>query len=824
MTPDLHLADRTIVEWYLLGVRIDLPEAFPQKNSYFDRLKDSSQDVAVSDVLASPLPKSRAAIERLAPLPFPVPESLRDRERRMFRVTSDLAYLRDPLDSYRAISQPSDDVSEDAQQRYQQLRDRPHVTYNQDNGVLIIDPWIPCFVVNRVVKRIEDDRDETFAYVLTTNGDEIGWTKESNLAWFLRDNVPDVANAPESTVTLDGLKGYEEQIAQIYNRVGGLFEYLSGQLSEEGELDPRVMMAFYRNEGGFCDVSDRDGPLLRFENHVFWEKWGQAHPDQFNQHFDYGSDKDASNHQFCESGNCLPDEWRTLHPITDSKPSVCSNTFQDRQYAALAVAERIADRDTALKACSVGYPQIMGFNCNTVGYGSPSSMFDAFAAAERAQVLALFDYFRGRERNGESSIKLASITGNETRDDDYWTDLSAVYNGSEIPPAPREDWGNHPSYASKLREGFQAGTTVLRGTGNGEAGEGGNQVCFTGGDCLPIVEGPEAKSERHWLLSDDYWDPNDSRNPLLATDGKHRAKKIAKDFTVDEFVYQSVTKSVTSAEKARIDPAFARFLQEFQDEINTHSEDELEVAFTSGYRSFAYNRHTDGWPMDIANVERVIEKVRVDGEYKWKVKIRGQDTPEEYGDVTKSEHCSGRAADVYLILAARPVTSEHAYLRDPDDEYKPIKQENPPDSSWNKADDIEYDEESHTWEIQEGTRVKISERDVRPSGDTVVKVVSEDETEIGWTNLTNLGEERSSEFTTLELAKIALETPDKHNIEGVNPCDTRIGADKNESFVHIDIKPRSQPSGGAVWDYGSHSGKPDEVQQKRNKIDEENDC
>ncbi len=38
----------------------------------------------------------------------------------------------------------------------------------------------------------------------------------------------------------------------------------------------------------------------------------------------------------------------------------------------------------------------MGFNHALTGFESPGQMFDAFAASERYQVLALFDFIGGR--------------------------------------------------------------------------------------------------------------------------------------------------------------------------------------------------------------------------------------------------------------------------------------------------------------------------------------------------------------------------------------------------------------------------------------------
>lgn len=488
-TPDLHLSNSDhVVSSYLFGLIIHSREAFPREVSYLDRVQTARERDGLPldtdqhglpkppytplDVLASPLADARDAIERTAPLTTPLEVPDRSTDEVVYRVIDSDAWLRDPMDGYADVDPPGAGALQDEQDRYQELQNRPHVTPSSDGTELLIDDGTSV----RVTDRLDHPSEGELAHVTTASGDIIGWTAMSNLFWFLAENDPGVALPPTETATLINPDAFERQVARIYNRVGGLFQYLS----DEFGIDVQIPMAFYRNEGGNCDLSHRVDPMLRFENHVFWRRWGRSNQTQYEQFFDHGPDDNWRNHRFCASGNCPPDNWDPLH----SDP-VCSDAFQDLQSAALDRAGILSDRDMALQAVSIGYPQIMGGNFAEIGYDSPRDMFDAFDASERAQVFALFDYLRQRELNGETGIELATLQTGETRDGQYWADLSEMYNGDDDLPIPRSNWadaGNPPNYASGLQVGFEAGTTVLANIGSGSTAQTGFTLSDSVGD------------------------------------------------------------------------------------------------------------------------------------------------------------------------------------------------------------------------------------------------------------------------------------------------------------------------------------------------------
>ena len=145
--------------------------------------------------------------------------------------------------------------------------------------------------------------------------------------------------------------------------------------------------------------------IIRFENHVFWDKWGQAHADDFNGHFRFTRNKAWLGHQFCATAGGA---WSDCH----------KNQAGEWQVFGFA---RTLDEPSAIRAISMGGPQIMGFNHHAIGYESPRAMFDNFQADLRYQILGLFDFVKG---SGTTSPLLEALR--RQRFDDF----ALRYNGS----------------------------------------------------------------------------------------------------------------------------------------------------------------------------------------------------------------------------------------------------------------------------------------------------------------------------------------------------------------------------------------------------------
>lgn len=175
---------------------------------------------------------------------------------------------------------------------------------------------------------------------------------------------------------LPGFSGAELQVANLWNKNGGVFNDLATEL----KLEPAVVLAVTLIEtgGGGFDLEGR--MIIRFENHILWNQWGAQNPDLYNQHFTFNSERRWTEHQWRPS----PDgEWRPVHGT------------QDTEWEVFEFA-RSLDRTAAMESISMGGPQVMGFNYASMGYDTVEDMFIDFNSGERAQLVSLFKFIQTR--------------------------------------------------------------------------------------------------------------------------------------------------------------------------------------------------------------------------------------------------------------------------------------------------------------------------------------------------------------------------------------------------------------------------------------------
>lgn len=202
---------------------------------------------------------------------------------------------------------------------------------------------------------------------------------------FYKDD-PDLlkaALAPARPFVTSGTSGVLKALAGIYNRVGGLIEAF-GALTG---IDPVAALAVWYVESGGRDFTP-GLPVLRFENHKFFQTWGTNHVATFDQHFKFGSHagvpgRPHQNHQY---------RVATSGPFSASHPGP-----QTVEYEAFRLAEQLADRESACWSSSWGGPQVMGFNHDACGYASATALADAFASSERWHVLGFADFCRDKK-------------------------------------------------------------------------------------------------------------------------------------------------------------------------------------------------------------------------------------------------------------------------------------------------------------------------------------------------------------------------------------------------------------------------------------------
>ena len=124
----------------------------------------------------------------------------------------------------------------------------------------------------------------------------------------------------------------------------------------------------------------RDGRLIiRFENHVFYEKWGRQNQERFEQYFLYDPIQPWQRHEWRPS---VQDAWRDCH------------SSQTSEWEVFEFASTL-DETAAKLSTAMGLTQLIGLNYSDIGYESVEQMFDDFSSSERYQVLAVFDFIAG---------------------------------------------------------------------------------------------------------------------------------------------------------------------------------------------------------------------------------------------------------------------------------------------------------------------------------------------------------------------------------------------------------------------------------------------
>jgi hypothetical protein len=192
------------------------------------------------------------------------------------------------------------------------------------------------------------------------------------------------------------------RIARVYNEVGGLIDALAGRTA----IEPMAVLAVWYVESGGRGFTPGK-PVLRFENHVFWDNWGKNNVAKFDQHFRFGghgaSGGRSKNHGF---RNPPGTPWRSFH-----------GAAQTLEYEVFDFAATLAGREAACLSSSFGGPQIRGFNHKACGYANAATLFTRFAADSRWQVLGFFDFCR-------TNSLVDEIQGHK------WVDFGQRYNGN----------------------------------------------------------------------------------------------------------------------------------------------------------------------------------------------------------------------------------------------------------------------------------------------------------------------------------------------------------------------------------------------------------
>jgi len=258
----------------------------------------------------------------------------------------------------------------------------------------------------------------------------IAWIASWNHFYaFSNRSIYDLWLAPKVPVCVSqwGAGTDQRTIANTYNRIGGGLTNLSTQ----NNLEPEVALAVWKVEssslGGFAGPNGQ--PTIRFENHKFWEYWGNNHPE-IGRYFN--NDRNP-NQWFCylAAGCDTPvggSGWRK------------TNGTQVERYQALNRAKTF-NVEAAYKSISMGGPQIMGDEYWRLGWNDAVMMFGKFSEAEFHQVKGLFDFMNSKCLLDSATQKCIKYLIEYAREKN-WAYVAWLYNGAAPGTQDNEIWKN----------------------------------------------------------------------------------------------------------------------------------------------------------------------------------------------------------------------------------------------------------------------------------------------------------------------------------------------------------------------------------------------
>jgi hypothetical protein len=185
-----------------------------------------------------------------------------------------------------------------------------------------------------------------------------------------------ISLAPPPQVWLRNASGaLETRVARAWNRFGNLLSSIADRLGIDLGLAVAAVAAEHDPRGLAADQR----LVLRFEPHLFYQRWGQQNPALFAAHFQFDPTRPWQGHRWRAAAT---KPWREVH---DDQAS---------EWAAFEQA-RSLDLMAACEAAALGFAGLLGASHAAAGYQSAAQMLEAFASSERFQVLARFDLLAG---------------------------------------------------------------------------------------------------------------------------------------------------------------------------------------------------------------------------------------------------------------------------------------------------------------------------------------------------------------------------------------------------------------------------------------------
>lgn len=181
---------------------------------------------------------------------------------------------------------------------------------------------------------------------------------------------------PTILIQMNGLSGIDAKMAMIHNRYG---RYVGNKAAEMG-LDVADIAAVIKVESG-GKAFEKGKVIIRFENHIFYNKWGKRNKMKYYNHFDFNKTKKWSDHLFRQLET---DEFIRFHGN------------QSREWEVFEFARGLDDT-AAIKSISIGLAQIMGFSHKMVGYETPQKMLQKMTVSEEEQLNGMFNFILAKK-------------------------------------------------------------------------------------------------------------------------------------------------------------------------------------------------------------------------------------------------------------------------------------------------------------------------------------------------------------------------------------------------------------------------------------------
>ncbi len=247
--------------------------------------------------------------------------------------------------------------------------------------------------------------------------------------WVVNRDAPGVASgaaqAGQVLVPPPGADWTTVVVANTWNRYRSLIERESARLG----IDPGIAVAVLVAESNGAAFGNDGRMIIRFENHIFYNQWGKHNQTRFAQHFAFDPAVTWQGHQWRPDPN---GPWQACHPTQGGQPL---------EWLVFDFARRL-DESAAMLSISMGAPQIMGFNHQSIGYSTVREMFNAFQSSDENQLASLFRFM-------EVKGLVPAIRQGDMRQ------FATVYNGS----------GQAENYAAIMQRNLTAFRT-LTGAGS----------------------------------------------------------------------------------------------------------------------------------------------------------------------------------------------------------------------------------------------------------------------------------------------------------------------------------------------------------------------